>query len=163
MKKISGTLPRSKSCLVCGDENRRGLGLCSRIQEGVVHIDYTTDLSDVGYRHIVHGGLSMTLLDEVMTWAAIVEMGSICVAAEMTTRFRAALEAGVDIRVEGWVAKSSRRVCYTNGRIVDGGGKELLTAEAKYMPMPSDGIQRCEDDFVYGPDTIDPRLIFDRS
>lgn len=159
MPELRGCLPWTKSCFVCGEENQRGLRLRSWIEDGIVSLEYRTRVEDVGYRHIVHGGISMTLLDEVMTWAAIVELGNICVAAELTTRFRAALSAEVDIRVEGRVDKATRRVCYTSGRILDADGREVLTAAAKYMPMPSSGIQLCEKDFVISPESIHPDRI----
>jgi len=159
MRDIEGILPWTKSCFVCGVENPGGLHLRSRIEKGRVFIDYETRAEDVGYRHIVHGGIATTLLDEVMTWAAIVEMKGICVAAEMTTRLKRALEVGVSVRVEGWVVKASRRVCYTEGRILDSSGAELLVSTGKYMPMPADGVELTEKDFVVSPESINPKDI----
>jgi len=159
MGDLKGWLPWTKSCFVCGEDNQRGLRLRSWIEDGVVSLAYRTRIEDVGYRHIVHGGISMTLLDEVMAWAAIVELGKICVAAEMSTRFRAALEADVEIRVEGRVERATRRVCYSSGRILDADGREMLTASAKYMPMPDQGVQLCEKDFVISPESIHPDRI----
>lgn len=160
MNELKGYLPWTKSCFVCGEDNRYGLKRRSWIEGGKVSLEYRTRIEDVGYRHIVHGGISMTLLDEVMTWAAIVELRNICVAAEMTTRFRAPLEADVDIRAEGWIEQAGRRLCRTAGRIVDAEGKELLTASAKYMPMPVGGVRLCEKDFVVSPEAIDPKALF---
>lgn len=115
MNEISGVLPWTKSCFVCGEQNPRGLQLRSRIENGKIVLDYTTRAEDVGYRHIVHGGIAMTLLDEVMTWAAIVETGKMCVAAEMSTRLKEPIEVGASLRIEANVTKANRRVCYTMG------------------------------------------------
>jgi len=159
MDGLKGYLPWTRSCFVCGEENRHGLKRRSWIEDGVVSLEYRTRIEDVGYRHIVHGGISMTLLDEVMTWAAIVELKNICVSAELSTRFHAPLEADVDIRVEGWVEKATRRLCLTAGRLLDTHGRELLSATAKYVPMPTAGVRLCEKDFVISPDSIHPRDI----
>ena len=67
----TGTLPWTKSCFVCGQENPHGLHLKCRVDDGQVILEYTTQERDLGWRSIVHGGIVMTLMDEVMTWAAI--------------------------------------------------------------------------------------------
>lgn len=156
MSKIFGTLPWTKSCFVCGEENPHGLHLRSRYEDGCVRLDYETREEDVGYRHIVHGGIAMTLLDEVMTWAAIIEQGKICVAAELETRLKKPIEVGTSLRVEAWVSNSAKRICYTRGAISDASGVELLAAEGKYMPMPANDVELCEKDFVTSPDSIHP-------
>jgi hypothetical protein len=37
---LNGTLPWTKSCFVCGEANRRGLRLRSRVENGVVVLTY---------------------------------------------------------------------------------------------------------------------------
>ncbi len=162
MSEISGVLPWTKSCFVCGEQNPDGLRLRSRIEDGRVFIDYRTRERDVGYRHIVHGGIAMTLLDEVMTWAAIVKMEGMCVAAELTTRLRHPVEVGVLIRVEGWVLRSSKRICFTEGVILNESGGVLLSASGKYMPMPEEGLELCEKDFIVNSKAIHPSDIIRR-
>ena len=151
-----GWLPWTKSCFVCGEENPHGLHLRSRLEGGRVMIDYTTRRADVGYRHIVHGGIAATLLDEVMTWAAIVATRKVCVAAELTTRLKVPIGVGDRIRVEGWVTRAGSRLCLTEGVVRAPDGRELLTASGKYMPMPPDMAGLSEKDFVHSPEALDP-------
>jgi acyl-CoA hydrolase len=73
-------------------------------------LDYQPREADLGSRHIVHGGLAITVLDEVMTWAAILAAGRVCVAAELTVRLKQPIRLGLQLRVEGWVAEADPRL-----------------------------------------------------
>lgn len=155
----SGTLPWTKSCFVCGEANPHGLQLRSRIENDRVVLDYTPRDRDRGWMHIVHGGITMTLMDEVMTWAAMLAVRGACVAAEMTSRLKSPVEVGQALRVEGYVSETKSRVVLTESRILDGEGRVLASATGKYMRMPADKALLCEDDFSWTDDTIHPREI----
>jgi len=158
---FSGVLPWTRSCFVCGQDNPRGFQLKSRIENGIVVLDYTTRESDLGYRHIVHGGIAATLIDEVMTWAAILAARRACVAAEMTTRLRHPVVVGQKLRVEGKVTGGKRRLLVTEGVILDDQGRQLVTGTGKYMPMTSEDATLCADDFVTGPGALDIDTLLD--
>jgi len=154
-----GTLPWTRSCFVCGEDNPRGFRLKSRIENGVVVLTYTPRPSDLGYRHLVHGGLAMTLLDEVMTWAAIVAARRVCVAAEMTTRLKHPVAVGSDLRVEGIVTEQKSRMLLTAAKMIDPEGRELVTATGKYIPVSQGETSLCSEDFVKSEDALPLELI----
>ena len=156
---LSGCLPWTKSCFVCGESNPHGLRVKSRLENGKVIIDYTTRETDLGYKHIVHGGLAMTLLDEVMTWAAICAAGRVCVAADFSARLLRPIRLDQTIRVEGWLARDAKRILFTEGQILDADGQIYLTATGKYMPMPVEQIELTEKDFVHSSEALDPASI----
>jgi uncharacterized protein (TIGR00369 family) len=160
MKKLSGTLPWTKSCFVCGEDNIRGLRLRAKIKDGRVSIDYTTKAQDLGYSHIVHGGITTTLIDEVMAWAAIITTGKVCVAAEINVRLKNPVEVGHDIHVEGWIEKPASRICYANGVITDKTGKTLILGYGKYMPLAQTKALHFKNDFVLSSESINPVEIF---
>lgn len=150
-----GILPWTKSCLVCGEHNPRGFRLKSRLEGGRVILDYTTRPHDTGYKDLVHGGIVMTLLDEIMTWAAILETGRVCVAAEMTTRLQEPVRAGQHLRMEAWIEKNARRLILTAGRAIDvATGVVVNESSGKYLPVASDRAALHADDFVHDPSTI---------
>ena len=124
-------------------------------------MEYTTRESDLGYRHIVHGGIATTLIDEVMTWAAILGARQACVAAEMTTRLRRPIVVGQKLRVEGRVTGGKRRLLITEGVVLDEQGQALVTASGKYMPMSAEDATLCADDFVADPGALDIDAILD--
>jgi len=119
-----------------------------------VVLTHVTRAADLGYRHLVHGGIAMTLLDEVMTWAAILTLKRACVAAELTVRLRQPILEGQSIRVEGSIFKAKSRLVETEGRIVDDGQIVLATAVGKYVAMPGEGLHLCLKDFVESPGAI---------
>jgi uncharacterized protein (TIGR00369 family) len=149
-----GWLPWTKGCFVCGEANPHGLHLRSRVEGGRVVIRYTPREADLGWRHIVHGGLSMTLMDEAMTWAAILSLRRACVAAEITVRLKQPVQTGQSIRVEGWTVDRRPRLALTEGRIVDEAGIVLASGSGKYVPMPANDLPMCADDFVKHPDAL---------
>jgi len=143
-----GTLPWTRSCFVCGQDNPHGLRLRSRIEGDRVVLTHTPREADLGYRHLVHGGIAMTLLDEVMTWAAILAFKQAAVAAEVTVRLKHPIVAGRPIRVEGGITRATPRLVLSKGAILDGQNTVLVEATGKYVPMPAGGLHMCADDFV---------------
>lgn len=120
----------------------------SRVAGDRVVLEHVTREEDAGWRHLVHGGLLMTLLDEVMTWAAILTFRQASVAAELTVRLKAPAPVGGKIRAEGWIVSAKSKLVVTEGRMVDEAGTVLATAAGKYMAMPGEGMGLCADDFV---------------
>ena len=159
---FSGTLPWTRSCFVCGQDNPHGLHLRSRIGKDRVTLHYSPREADLGYKHIVHGGIAMTLLDEVMTWAAIAATGLVCVAAEITTRLQKPIQVGQELRVSGWVTRATSRLITTEGEITDDAGEVFGRTSGKYVPMPKDHVHLTEKDFVISPESIHPREIVGR-
>ncbi|MBN1558478.1 MAG: PaaI family thioesterase [Lentisphaerae bacterium] len=158
---VSGTLPWSRSCFVCGEANPRGLHVRSRIENGAVVLEYTPRESDLGWRHAVHGGITMTLLDEVMTWAAIVAARRACVAAEVRVRFKRPVAVGQRLRVEGRIREAHGRLLVTDGFARDPDGRTLAMAKGKYMPMTGEQYRLCAEDFVSGEGALDPGAVMD--
>jgi len=151
---VQGALPWTRGCLVCGQHNPRGFHLRSRAEGHEVVLDYTTRPEDTGYARLVHGGVVMTLLDEVMTWAAILVSGRMCVAAELTTRLCQPIAVGQPLRVAGWIVRASRRLYLAGGRVTDAAGGVLSEATGKYVPVADARAELQRDDFLSGPDTL---------
>lgn len=159
--RLRGTLPWTNGCLVCGEHNPEGFHCRLRVDGPLVWLDYTPQLHDVGYRNIVHGGVLMTLADEVMTWSAILALRGVAVAAEMTTRLQASVAAGTPVRVEASVTRASRRLVLTEGRVLDAEGRLIAVTTGKYMPVPVERAGTRHQDFVRHPDAIPPERIID--
>ena len=156
----SGILPWTQSCFVCGESNPHGLHLKSRLEDGCVVLDFVPRAADFGWRHTVHGGITMALLDEVMTWASILTLHCACVAAEITTRLKKPVLPDRKFRVEGRIVKANTRLVLAKGEIRDERNELHALASGKYVAMPPDQFSCCEQDFVVGPDAIHPDQIF---
>lgn len=154
-----GVLPWTRACFVCGQDNPRGLRVKSRVEGGLVVLNYTTRESDLGWRHSAHGGVVMTLLDEAMTWAAMLNARRACVAAEMTVRLKQPVAVGQLLRVEARVTGGRSKLFLTEGHVLDAGNKALATASGKYVPMSAEQFTLCAHDFVTDPGAINPTLL----
>ncbi len=145
-------LPRTRTCYVCGVENASGFKLRMRVEaDGSVVGDYTPPAEDNGYRGIVHGGIAMTLMDEVMTWAAILDTKHLCVAAEMTTRFRRPMPVGAAYRIAGRVTRSTPRLVVAEASVTGPDGEPVATAGGKYIPMRAVSAADAAVDFIDPP------------
>lgn len=156
----SGILPWSHSCFVCGERNPCGLKLRSRIEDGRVVLEHVLREEDQGWQGIAHGGITATLLDEVMTWAAILEARKACVAAEFTIRLRQPVRVGEAVRAEGWSSGGKARLLRTEARLLTSSGEEAAVASGKYMPMPGDAVRDCAPGFIRSSDSIPIERVF---
>ncbi len=148
-------LPRTRQCFVCGVENADGFRLRLRVENGAVMTEYETSSSDSGYRGIVHGGIAMTLMDEAMTWAAILATRAVCVAAEITTRFRRPMSVGSRYRIEGRTVRCDRRLVITEGLVLGPDGEEVASSAGKYIPRRDVGVAAAEIEFA---ESVPPEL-----
>lgn len=149
---LARPLPRTRTCYVCGVENASGFKLRMRVEAGgEVAGDYIPPAEDNGYRGIVHGGIAMTLMDEVMTWAAILGTKRLCVAAEMTTRFRRPMPVGAAYRIAGRITRSTPRLVVAEASVTGPDGEPVATAEGKYMPMRAGSAADAAVDFIDPP------------
>jgi len=157
----NGMLPWTRSCFVCGEGNPQGLHLRSHVEDGSVVIRYTPGSEHCGWRERVHGGIAMTLLDEVMTWATILSSRRACVAAEFNVRLRKPMIVGHPLRIIGHAALGRSRLVLVEGTILDKDDDVVFASEGKYVPMDSNTATLCVADFVDSPDTIAIADIFD--
>jgi acyl-coenzyme A thioesterase PaaI-like protein len=121
------------NCFACGTLNTNGLGLLLHLEPGRSWTEVTLDRRFQGWDDIAHGGITTTILDEVMAWA-LVARDNWGVTARLSVEFRKPVAIGAPIRAEGWVTTSRRRVVETAARIVDmATGAELATATGVYV------------------------------
>ncbi len=96
------------------------------VGEALLHGDFQ------GWRGIAHGGMVMTLLDEVMAYAASTA-GWRGLTAEATTRFRNPVPVGVPLTLRGRVLWQRRNVVGVAGEVLDAAGTLLASAEGKFV------------------------------
>ena len=121
------------NCFACGTLNANGLGLVLHLEPQRCWTELELDRRFEGWEGIAHGGITTTILDEVMAWS-LVESGNWGVTARLAVEFRRPVPIRTPIRAEGWITRSRRRVVDTQARIVDmGSGAELATATGVYV------------------------------
>ncbi len=130
------------NCFVCEPKNPAGLKIPFFHDEeaGLVVADFELDQAHSGAPNFVHGGISLTILDEAMAWATIAQAGEMAVTVETTSRFLRPVEVGVPYRVEASVVGRDGGTLTTTGRIVDGAGKVRVQSEARFAVVGTDRL-----------------------
>ena len=121
------------NCFGCGTLNSNGLRLVLHLEVGRCWTELELDRRFEGWDGIAHGGITSTILDEVMAWS-LVSADNWGVTARLAVEFRRPMPIETRVRAEGWITHARRRVVDTAGRIVDvASGVELAAATGVYV------------------------------
>ena len=148
-------LPHTRSCFVCGDSNSIGLGLKMETDGTLVHVRYTPRPEHNGFRHVVHGGLLATVVDEIMVWACAVKAGQFAFCAELNVRFVSPARPGEPLHGTAELVENRRnRIFEAKADLRNQAGEVVVSATGKYMPLKGEQTQQMLDDFVSDPGTM---------
>lgn len=148
-------LPWSRSCFVCGEANPRGLrARCYRVGS-TVELPFVAAADFAGWSAVVHGGLVATVLDEVMTWAAILGSRRPCFAAEFSVRLLKPLAPGTTCLAVGRLTASRRRIFDTEAWLADASGLVYARGTGRYMPVSAEQLGASRHDFVSGDGSLE--------
>lgn len=142
-------LPNSDFCFVCGEDNQAGLQTRFYVDGESVCASLIPREHHCGYLNVVHGGIIAAIIDECMGWAAARAIGRMCLTAEMTIRYVRNLPTDREYTVVTELTKSSRRLVFSKGVIVDSEGNEYTKAEGKFVPMSPEETARIDDMLIY--------------
>ncbi len=150
------TLPKSRSCFVCGTANPVGFRLDMHADGRLVHAHFQFRTEHVGFRETVHGGLVGTILDELMVWACGVAAGQFAYSAEITVRYRHPVRPLIPIIGEAELAENRRNRLYiARGSLREAdGGRLLAESTGKYIPVPHELSDEFRRDFIEDPAAI---------
>ena len=142
------TLPRTRSCFVCGNANPVGLNLTFETDGRQVTSSFLPRAEHVGFADTIHGGLVSTVLDEAMVWACGVTAGRFAYCAELTVRFRHPVRPRTRLQVVGELEEDRRgRLLLARAELRDPAGRVLASATGKYIPVPPDELGDMLADF----------------
>lgn len=154
-------LPWSRSCFVCGQDNPRGLNARAYRDGELVELPFVARREFAGWSEVVHGGLIATVLDEVMTWAALLASRRPCFAAELTVRLKRPLAPETTCRAVGRLAAARRRIFETEAWLRDAAGTVYAQASGRYLPVPGGVPATMRHDFVSGEGSLEIGEILD--
>lgn len=129
-------LPNSEGCFVCGHKNPAGLRTRFYVDDGMVKTPLTADTHHCGYENVVHGGITATVLDECMGWAAARAIGRMCLTAELTLRYLKPIPQDRSMTVCARVDRNNKLLAYVDGQIVDEAGEVFVRARGSFTPCP---------------------------
>lgn len=127
-------IARYSGCFVCGEKNDVGLRAKFFFDEKnrKALCDVIADEHYAGYKNIFHGGITATLLDEIMI-KSLLAVGNIVVTAEMTVKFKKPVYSGDLLHFEGWMTAKKGPLYITAGRAVNQRGETVAEATGKYV------------------------------
>lgn len=128
-----------ETCFGCGVDNPRGLQLSPsmRTVDGELVVDARIGPEFEGFKGVVHGGISTTMLDEAMSALCTRVLGLRAVTGEISVRFVRPVPTETDLvvrargRREGRKVVCSGEISDTKGQVlVEGNGTWIVTGEA---------------------------------
>jgi uncharacterized protein (TIGR00369 family) len=142
-------LPHTHSCFVCGESNPRGLNLRSETDGKMVRTKFGFRAEHVGFKQTVHGGLTATLLDEIMTWACAVQAKRFAYCAELNVRYLQPIRPQQPLVATAELVTNRRgRLFEARAEIRDTAGNVLAKASGKYLPLKDTEAASMATDFV---------------
>lgn len=132
----SGSFNDDRHCFVCGEKNDFGLGLRPRGRDGTGSVDWLPERRHQGFEGVVHGGLISTLIDEAMAYAAM-SLGSFCVTAEISVKFRRPVITGSPVSIRARVVEQRGRVLRLEASVTQS-GEEKASGKGTFLQVPGE-------------------------
>lgn len=148
-------LPHTHSCFVCGESNPHGLKMRFHAEGRVVTAKFRPCKEHIGFKGVVHGGLTATVLDEIMVWACVVATKKFAYCAELKVRYLRPLAPGEEVTVTSeLVADHKGRILEAKAAMHNAAGTALVQATGKYMPLKDGTSVEMAGDFVGDPNWL---------
>ncbi len=147
--KVTNSQNVSKNCLVCGVDN--DFGLKTRFyetEENELIAVFTPLDQHQSYPNVMHGGISATILDEVIGRAIMMttDSSTFGVTVELNVRYKKPVPLGVELKAISRITKDRGRIFEGTGELYLPNGDVAVEAEGKYMKRRLDQITT--DDFT---------------
>jgi uncharacterized protein (TIGR00369 family) len=125
------------NCFVCEPQNQHGLRIpfFHDTERSLVVAEFELDDVFSGAPTLVHGGVSLAILDEAMAWACIAIGRQWAVTTETSARFLRPVRIGSRYTVEAAVVGQERDAMRTTGRVLDRRGEVRVEASATFMTL----------------------------
>lgn len=127
------TAYETSHCFGCGRDNPIGLKLDMKLDGDRCVAYFTPKAEHESYGDRMHGGLTSTLLDEVMGDYVFRKAGKPAYTARLEIRFRSAIRIGETVKVEGWPEVHRGRLFIMKGKITHADGTPAAEAKAEMM------------------------------
>lgn len=142
------------NCFGCSPDNPVGLQMKFAWNGQTIRSTLTVPKHLCGWNKLIHGGVASTILDEVMSWAAIHTTSKMVMTKTMTIDFIKPIQIGDQITAEGRVKKiSGRHELITEGFIYNK-QQEICVQSTGYFATFTQKIAKRLG--IIHPDTPDP-------
>ncbi len=120
------------SCFVCEQSNASGLQIPFQLDDDGVTVSATFTLSaeHSGAPALVHGGLSLAVLDEAQAWAVIAVTQKWGLTKSTQASFEGAVFVDHPNSVRAWIVEHDDARVHTEAAIVDHTGTEVVRSSS---------------------------------
>lgn len=138
-------LPRlDKDCFGCGSENHSGLQMTFETNGSQVRSRLTVSSRFRGWSKLVHGGVISTILDETMSWAAIILTKRFILTKKMTIEFQRPIYVESALCGIGSIKEKTGRKAIVTGELFDDQGRLCATAEGAFVLFTKDQFAKLD-------------------
>ncbi|WP_419785878.1 PaaI family thioesterase [Pseudodesulfovibrio sp.] len=131
-------------CFFCGPANPASLKLTFFYDDeaDLTFTDYTPESRFCGRDGVLHGGIQMALLDEIMWWSAYASTGEECaVTAGARFHFLRPVPVEVPLRLECSVKSREGASINLTGRILNAAGKVCTAVRGEYRVVSPEKLK----------------------
>lgn len=132
MKEIA----RYSGCFVCGDNNDYGLKAKFYFKNDAAVTECTAQKRFEGYYNVYHGGITATLLDEVMI-KGLLARDIFAMTVEINIKYHKLVSIGQKLFFEGKLDQKKGRLYLTTGQVKTENGDVVASATGKYLEVKS--------------------------
>ena len=122
---------------VCGQDNPIGLKIKVFEESGKVYAEFLPMENHQGYKGIVHGGILFSIMDEVMSRAAMIAVNSLTLTVEINIKYRKKAVMGKKILFSAKMLKKSGKIIETEGKAFYENDKIIAEAKGKFFITPA--------------------------
>lgn len=132
----------SRNCFCCGSYNEFGLHAeFFELEDGRLVARFTPGKNHQSYPGRTHGGISATLLDEVIGRSIMVLEPDIWgVTVEFSLRYRKPVPLDIPLQAVARVTENNRRLFRGEGELLLPDGTVAVSASGRYMKFPIEQI-----------------------
>lgn len=142
------------NCFGCSPHNASGLQMKFSWNGRIVRSELTVPNHLSGWNRLIHGGVATTILDEVMSWAAIYTTRKMVMTKTMSIDFIKPIQIGDRITAEGYVKQmKGRHELIAIAEILNAASEVCVSATADFAVFSQKVAKRLR---IIHPDTPDP-------
>jgi acyl-coenzyme A thioesterase PaaI-like protein len=141
--------PNSRMCFVCGIENPIGLKLFFYVDDqGRCIARFRPREEHQGYPGYLHGGITSSLLDEVMG-RVLIHQEVWAVTGSMEIKFRKPVPLDQELTIVGELTRNRSRGYEARGEIRLPDGTVLVEGKGLYLHIPDEVIERAKSELDF--------------
>ncbi len=164
MAKITRKHENSRHCFICGLDNPIGLKTeFFETEDGELAAVFTPSEDYQSYPGILHGGISASVLDELIGRAINIEYpDKFAVTVELNLKYKKPVPYGKKLIAKAHITKDNRRIYEGEGAIYNEKGEVCVAATGRYMVVPNERLSKdfdLEKDWFVNEKPDDPKEI----